>query len=195
MHRTRVLLLAVGTFALVSGAGCLATWFPSVPTATPPPAEVVRGEAYEFESYLDPNWGFRLSIPKSATVSVSDDTRHVLIDDSESPVWGGSFRMVVEVVPEADAATPEALLQQVLQDVPGRSMPREFAVDGGRLPAAMVSFDPGAGRHCEQRRAVAAGYLASRTGFVVRIETDAPDRCDATALPEIEPVIESFRAP
>ena len=60
---------------------------------------------------------------------------------------------------------------------------------------AAGSYEVSGGEPCPSRRVAAAAFVKAGQGYLLQIRSDAPNRCDASTLPETAPIFDSLRLP
>jgi hypothetical protein len=155
-----------------------------------PPAVALPGQVIEFTTYVDSTFGYRLSVPKDARREFSGDHRQTVFTYQDGQNRG-SYRVQVNVVSGSNGTARELLLAETA-GVRDPSTVTEFAADGGRLVGASRTYAVEATTACPSRRAIAAAFV-SREGYVIRIASDGTGMCDAEAVPQSRPTIESLR--
>jgi hypothetical protein len=159
--------------------------------AARPPAIALPGQVIEFTSYVDPSFGYRLSVPKDARREFSGDHRQAVFAYQDGQAANGSYRVQVNVVSGPNGTARELLLKETA-GVRDPSTVTEFTADGGRLVGASRTYAIEPTSSCPSRRAIAAAFM-SREGYVIRVASDGAGRCDAEAVPQTRPTIESLR--
>jgi hypothetical protein len=156
-----------------------------------PPAIALPGQVIEFTTYVDSIFGYRLSVPKDARREFSGDRRQAVFTYQDVQASIGSYLVQVNVVSGPNGTARELLLAETA-GVRDPSTVTEFAADGGRLIGASRTYAVEPTTACPSRRAIAAAFL-SREGYVIRIASDGTGMCDAEAVPQSRPTIESLR--
>jgi len=160
---------------------------------TPAPLTILPGTVFEFVSYIHPHWGYQLSIPNGAKVTHSQEGRLTTFAYEDTDLIGGSYVLEVEIIPDPIMDSPDELLKWLTGGVDDPSPTRTVTANGGLISGAAISYAAGAGEWCPQMRALTAVFVAEGRGYVLRIKSDAPIRCDAETVPQTAPVVDSFR--
>lgn len=146
--------------------------------------------ALEFTRFVGPG-GYALAIPVGATIEESDDG--VRVEYSDASIISGSLIIEVEVLEAPVASSARELLVTLTADAPAaspiKSVP-DMSIDG-----AMRSYAGPPGRICSETQLLQAAFLVGTRGYSLIIQSDAPSRCDAAAIPQAEPILQSFTAP
>jgi len=169
---------------------------PDTPTApaTRTPAEVQPDGVFTFNSYIHPRWGYQLPIPNGARIVSSPDELSTSFLYEDANLIRGAYNLSVDVLPETGADSPEELVQAMADAGIDIAPATTVEVDGGRLVGAAISYLlPQGGTQCAEMRVLDVAFIEAGTGYVLKIRSDAPDRCDAQALPETQGVLSSFR--
>jgi hypothetical protein len=153
------------------------------------------GTELQFTQYTHPQWQYTLDIPQGASVSTSRDGRVTTITYADDRIVRGRYVTQVEVVPEIGDTTVEQLLEAAALRIADEPVPSPVSANNETLQGAQITFATAKGEVCQERNAVMAGYVAAQTGYLVRVTSDGLNRCDTSALPETQRIIESFRLP
>ncbi len=193
MRSVRHIRIHIHILALVSVlalAGC------SLPfrRSAPPPIVPQTGSELQFTTYTHPTWGYTIDTLQGASISDSRDGRTTTIAYGDDTLVRGSYTTQVEVVPEVGAVTPDQMLQQAIQPVIS-SPPAPSPISTGTLPGAQVNYSTAKGDVCQDRNALMAAFVVNGTGYLVRVTSDALNRCNTDELPETQRVIGSFQPP
>lgn len=169
-------------FAVVLLAACQIT------QREPTPGIADPGAVIEFTTYEGPG-GYELAVPVRAHVTESDGKLVVEYDDDS--IIDGSLIIELEVLEAPAAGSARELLASLTAQALGPSPIK--AVSDMPLDAAMRSYDGPSGVACDHPRLLHAVFLADRRGYSLVLGSDAPGRCDASTIPQADPVVHSFR--
>lgn len=155
-----------------------------------PPAIADPRGVLQFTRFVGPG-GYALAVPVGATIEESD--AGVRVEYSDESIIDGALVMELEVIEAPEASSAQQLLMTLTADAsaasPIESVP-DTSVDG-----AMRSYAGPPGGICSETRLLHAAFLVGTRGYSLIIRSDAPDRCDAAAIPQAEPILQSFAAP
>ena len=163
-------------------------------SSAPPPVVPQTGSELQFTTYTHPTWGYTIDTLQGASISDSRDGRTTTIAYADDTLVRGSYTTQVEVVPEIGAVTPDQMLQQAIQAVLP-SPPAPSPISAGTLPGAQINYSTAKGDVCQDRNALMAAFVVNGTGYLVRVTSDALNRCNTGELPETQRIIDSFRPP
>jgi hypothetical protein len=180
----RLHVLGLWLIAAVILSACTAQ---AAGTPRPSAGIVARGAVLEFRPYTSPQ-GYVVSVPVRATgTEEPNGSARFVVDDSNGPYGMYSIEVVrgpatgldvYEVidrdVPPGDAATTPERLERGTRF----GVARSFEIDGVTCPTVRV-FE--------------AAAVVDDVGYLLRVTSDAPGRCDAAILPETAPIVESFQ--
>ncbi|RLB33411.1 MAG: hypothetical protein DRH12_18425 [Deltaproteobacteria bacterium] len=197
MSRMICLLTLCVVAGLFSGCGP-AQQLASGPTPTPYTVEM--GKAFEFTAYEDPIWSYELAVPEGASIAHSDDQLHTTFEYEDTSIIKGRYVMQMEIVPELQDLSVSELLDQMTADTKDPSAIKELngdelVLDGRRVIGSIRSYEAEPGTYCPHPRALALAFVEGNVGYILRIESDALDRCEVESLPETRSVIASIRIP
>lgn len=191
----------VGGLVLITGllfiAGCTLSPAPAGVRSdnTPAPFEVRPDNIIEFTSFVHPEWGYSLAVPKNATISHSEDGHRTTFEYEDNHLIYGSYTLEVEVVPQPGTDSPDELVQRLTYGAKNPSPARKVSVEGGRVVGAAMSYEMDGGKRCPHLRVLDVVFIEGGRGYILRIRSDAPGRCEAESVPQTEPVVDSFRIP
>jgi len=189
MRIPRVLPLAsvLLPLLLACGGSLSQTVWPA-PSGGPTPVMVAPGQGVEFTPYGEEE-GYLVAAPEGAvTRRRGDATAYVLEGE---PLPAGSLTVTVTRIPAAGRSGTELLVQTPPRDAiaPAQAYPLEDV--SGSIETAR-SFPARPGDICRARWVVEGVAVRADVGYLVRIEADAPDRCDARTMPDTPPILETF---
>ncbi|MDQ5824441.1 MAG: hypothetical protein M3441_09580 [Chloroflexota bacterium] len=151
---------------------------------------------FEFESYTNSTWEYRIPVPVGAKATEADNGRRVVFEYEDTHIIHGRWTQEIEVVPweEVETSSPEELLRTKTTGVANASPIESISVDGDKLTGATMSYDLEGGKHCVPRRATIAALMDEESAYFIQIVSDAPERCKTEELPPTMGVIDSFRS-
>jgi hypothetical protein len=157
--------------------------------ATPAPFVLERTDVIEFRPFIASDWGLQLSVPKAAVRSEGPDEITFTYNDEQI---FGTLVVDLQRVPTRGESAADAL-QSMSGGLSSASPIERASADGGRLVGARLTYSSLAGSHCAAPRSVIAVFVDLSYAYVIRISADAAGRCDAQALPQTDPIIDSLR--
>lgn len=192
-------LCVVGGLAFVAGLlliARLSNWTDgSQPTPTPAPAEVQPDNIIEFTSFVHPEWGYSLVIPKKRTISHSEDGYHTTFEYEDTHLINGSYTLEVEVVLQPGTDSPDELVQRLAHGAKNPSSTRKVSGEGGTVVGAAISYEIEGSKQCPRLRVLSVAFIEDGRGYILRVKSDALGRCEAERVPQTKPVVDSFRIP
>lgn len=151
------------------------------------PVAVDPDEVVQFEP-VGRDEGYLIAAPiGSRPERLPDGTAYVF---NEAHFHGGSLVVSVRLRPtaESDAATVLSSFEPH-----GSTGPVEvFALDEPGLIDAARAFRVARTPACDDRWVVEGVALRDGQAYLIRVEPDAPSRCDARQLPDTQPILETF---
>jgi hypothetical protein len=142
-------------------------------------------------TYTKPVLGYKLLIPESANVQDENTTYFF-----EGDIVGESqpYLISVQVMP-SEGQTHEKLISTLSTDVSDPSEVQTVrTIDNDRV-GTMVTYSNGTGSVCPEIEALMAVFIDRDTGYVIRILSDGPGRCEAANVPEAMTIVRSFQPP
>lgn len=156
----------------------------------PSPGVADPATALEFTEFVGTS-GYAIAVPVSGAIEESDTG--VVVEHSDTSIIEGSLVMELEIIPTPEASSARHLLANLTGDAVAAS-PVERVRDTS-LDAAMRSYAGPPGVICSEPRLLHAAFLVGSRGYSLVVRSDAAGRCDASAIPQAEPILQSFRAP